>query len=91
MEYPETYKNTISKHQRSIRHHGNQFTKIQHAVPLKAGLPTQYAVPLRAGLPTQYITMQYDMARNANTRNTILHYGKRLEYTIIRIQLWQSY
>ena len=88
--------------------------KIQHAVPLRAGLPTKYAAPLRAGLPTQYavllrvglakehaaplraglpiqyITMQYDMVRNAK-RNTTLHYSKRLEYTIIYIQLRQSY
>ena len=35
--------------------------------------------------------MQYDTVRNAKTRNTTLFYGKRLEYTIICIQLWWSY
>ena len=45
---------------------------IQNAVPLRAGLPIQNAAPLRVGLPIQYITMQYDTVQNAKTRNTTL-------------------
>ena len=62
----------------------------QYAVPLRVGLPIEHAAPLRAGLPIQYITMQYDTVQNAK-RNTTLHYGKRLEYTIIHIHLQRSY
>ena len=60
----------------------------QYAALLRAGLPTQYAVPLRVGLPIQDI--KCNMIWFKVLKQETLHYGKRLEYTIIRIQLRQS-